>query len=453
MNAEQPLWTWSDLCRSLGLPTQNGPDCSGIHFDSRLIQSGDLFIPLPGDPGPRFNVVTRSDRDGHDFISNAIDNGAIGVITKQDIEAEVPTVRVRDTIDALWTLGKFRRDELKCPVVAITGSSGKTTLKNFLRCATGGFSAQSSFNNYIGLPLSLAQTPRNARVAIYEIGTNHPGEIAPLSELARPTIAVVLNVLAVHIGNFECHAALEQEKFSISKGISPNGCLVLPNSLKESQFVPKHTRTISFGFESDSDITITQVDDRWFEFKHLRQSVRVEVPGGGRHRAESVAACGAILIALKHSLEDLQQIESSLPEGRGNCKFVNDVRIIDDSYNANPTSMTAALRGFRTLSVSGRKIAVLGQMNELGIHTKELHENIAPEIKDLDAVYCVGAYMRYLYEKLDSSTEKHYFDCADDEMLKQLVQSLNKHDSVLVKGSNSVFWQVNFVQNLCQELS
>lgn len=453
MNAHQPLWTWTELCSSLGLNSVSGPPVSGLHFDSRLIQPGDLFIPLPGDPGPRFQVVARSGRDGHDYISNAKNNGAIGIVTDRKIKSATPTLRVSNNIDALWTLGKYRRDQLRCPVVAVTGSSGKTTLKAFLQSVTDGFTAQGSFNNYIGLPLSVATTPKDSTVAIYEIGTNHPGEIKPLSELAHPTVAVVLNVLPVHIGNFKDFDALEKEKFSISKGLTDTGYLVLPFSLKDTKYIASNGPTVTFGFEAEADVTIKYIKDDWYSFENGDDRVTVRVPGGGQHRAESVAACGAVLIALHQTLENLQRLESSLPQGRGNTFTINEVTIIDDSYNANPISMIAALRELRKRTTAGRKIALLGQMNELGIHAKRLHESIAPEIQGVDVVYCVGALMRHLFEKIESPTEKYFFDDANDELLNHVTQYLNACDIVLVKGSNSFFWQENFVRNLSQELS
>ncbi|MYD44931.1 MAG: UDP-N-acetylmuramoyl-tripeptide--D-alanyl-D-alanine ligase [Gammaproteobacteria bacterium] len=452
MSVRQPLWTWKELCHSLGLPAENGPDINGIHFDSRLIQPGDLFLPLPGDPGPRFQVAVRSERDGHDYISSAVENGAVGLITSRQVETSVPTLRVNDSIDALWAIGKYRRHQIDCSVVAITGSSGKTTLKTFLQSTTGGFSAQGSFNNHIGLPLSLAATPKDSKVAIYEIGMNHPGEIAPLSELTQPNVVAVLNVLPVHIGHFKDLDALEQEKLSIVAGLSQSGRVVLPYSLRDTKYINEQWKTTTFGFDDKADVSITYVRDYWYEVSTGNDSVRVEVPGGGHHRAESVAACGAVLISFGASLDRLRRLEPTLPEGRGNSIEINNITIIDDSYNANPTSMIAALRELRKRTTKGRKFALLGQMNELGIHAQKLHESIAPEIGDIDVLYCVGGLMRHLYEKVDSSKEKYYYEDVSADLVDQLARTLNEHDAVLVKGSNSFFWQADFVENLRKAL-
>ena len=453
MSERQPLWTWNELCHSLGLHAQHGPDINGIHFDSRLIQTGDLFLPLPGDPGPRFQVAVRTGRDGHDYISSAVENGAVGLIASRDIESSVPTLRVKDSIDALWAIGKYRRHQIDCSAIAITGSSGKTTLKTFLQSTTDGFSAQGSFNNYIGLPLSLAVTPKDTKVAIYEIGTNHPGEISPLSRFAHPNVVVVINVLPVHIGHFKDLDALEKEKFSVVEGLSNSGCVVLPYSLKDTKYINKPARRLTFGFDDKADVTIKYVRDNWYEFTKGNDGVKVEVPGGGHHRAESVAACGAVLISLGKSLECLRQLENTLPQGRGNSFETNNITIIDDSYNANPTSMIAALRELRKRNAKGRKIAVLGQMNELGIHAQKLHESIAPEIGDIDILYCVGSLMRNLYEIVEPSKEKYHYEHVSTDLLNHLVSTLSKNDVVLVKGSNSFFWQADFVQNLRKSLT
>lgn len=454
MNRPVPLWTWPELCSSLGLPPNHGPEITGIQFDSRLIQPGELFVPLPGDPGPRFQVVSRSNRDGHDYILNAINNGAVGVIKARDTDYSIPNLPVTNTIDALWTLGRSRRQQLRCPVVAVTGSSGKTTLKAILQSVTDGFSAHGSFNNYIGLPLSLATTPKCSKLAIYEIGTNHPGEIGPLSKLAQPTIAVVLNVLPVHIGNFNNLEALKQEKFDIAQGLTQTGSLVLPYSLKDmTSVVKRKLPVLTFGFDTRADIYIEWIEADRYAFTHGTDRVVVNVPGGGQHRAETVAACGAVLVALNLELEYLRELETTLPAGRGQQITVNNVTIVDDSYNANPISVIGALRVLSEQATKGRKIAVLGQMNELGTHAKQLHESIASELQDVDVIYCVGSLMHHLFEKLESPVEKYFFEQANDELLNHLTAHLHQHDTVLVKGSNSVFWQANFVQQLHQALS
>ena len=179
----KPLWTWDELCSALGQPITSGPDIFGIHFDSRLIKEGDLFIPLKG----RVN--------GHDFIPHAFTNGAVGTLTEINKDRIVPHLRVRNTLNALNELAYFRRQQLQCPVITVTGSSGKTTFQCFLSSILNTPPLEGSFNNHIGVPLSLARTPEDAQYAIFELGTNHTGEIAPLSRLTNPDVAVLLNIL------------------------------------------------------------------------------------------------------------------------------------------------------------------------------------------------------------------------------------------------------------------
>ncbi|MEM8769569.1 MAG: Mur ligase domain-containing protein, partial [Pseudomonadota bacterium] len=143
----EPLWRWPELCFALGLPPADGPDVTGISIDSRTLEPGDLFIALTGDPGPRFNSSQRSDRDGHDFVAMALERGASGVLTHDSTQRDAPELKVADTLDGLWALGRAGRDRLTCPVVAVTGSSGKTTSKTFLAAALGAFATTGSLNN------------------------------------------------------------------------------------------------------------------------------------------------------------------------------------------------------------------------------------------------------------------------------------------------------------------
>jgi len=191
------------LRSAVGLDPVAGPDVAGISIDSRTLRPGDLFVALRGDPGPRFFASHRSDRDGHDFVADAIEAGAVGVLVDREVDAGVSALHVEDTLDGLWQVAAARRGKFPGKVVALTGSSGKTTLKNFLADALGAFASEGSQNNHIGVPLSLARTSVSDMPAVYELGTNHPGEIGPLSQLVTPDVAVVLNVSPAHIEYFK----------------------------------------------------------------------------------------------------------------------------------------------------------------------------------------------------------------------------------------------------------
>lgn len=448
--SQKPLWTWAELRDALKLPQALGPNVLGISFDSRQVQPGDLFVALPGDPGPRFNVSQRTDRDGHNYVNDALEKGAVGALVHKPVEGNYPVLQVEDTIDGLWSLAKYRREQLSCPVVAVTGSSGKTTLKAFLSQALPAFSTEGSYNNYLGLPLSIAVTPRDAEAAVYEIGTNHEGEIAPLSELAQPNVAVLLNVLPVHIGYFPNIDALTIEKFSIYRGLTKTGTLVCSNALSKSEYAPRNIEIKTFGFEGSSTVNVQHISGHRYSFSRNDDEIGADVPGGGKHRAETLAATAAVLDVLDVPLANIRQVTGTLPEGRGNVHLVNGVRIIDESYNANPTSMRAALQGLLDMPVNGRRIAVLGQMNELGEQAVNYHEELADLVNQCSIVFCVGGLMRHLYENLDSVQEKLYFESVDESLMEHVGSVLRTEDVVLIKGSHGYFWEANFVRRLVE---
>ncbi|HEY5645814.1 MAG TPA: UDP-N-acetylmuramoyl-tripeptide--D-alanyl-D-alanine ligase, partial [Pseudomonadales bacterium] len=446
----EPLWRWQELCAALGLPVVAGPDVSGVSIDSRSIRPGELFVALPGDPGPRFNPSHRSDRDGHDFVDSALAAGAAGVLTHDGMQRACPELKVADTLDGLWALGRAARARLDCPVVAITGSSGKTTAKTLLSAALGAFSTPGSLNNHLGVPLSLARTPRDASAAVYEVGTNHPGEIGPLSELVRPTVAVLLNVQQAHRANFASMDDLRIEKISIINGLTESSVFVVEDQVALPASVAARCVLLRFGGSAEADVRlIDMVGDR------ARLSVRGRVvtghvPGGGRHRALSLAAVIAVLVALGRQPEPALSLSTDLvPAGRGNRVDAGGVTIIDDSYNANPASMAGALDTLQ--QEAGRRFALLGEMLELGEAGEAAHRSLAEHCRGLDGVWCVGPGMMSLAEALGGSAQYHALP--DDGLLESLANTLRQGDTLLVKGSNRVFWARDFVARIRSSLT
>ena len=445
------LWTYRELTDALGLPAEDGPDVTGICIDSRRIAPGDLFVALPGDPGPRFQATSRSDRDGHDFAADAARKGAAAVLVHRPGEYGVPTMLVEDTLDALWALAGAARRRLRCPVVAVTGSSGKTTFKTFAAKALDGFAADGSLNNHIGVPLSLALTPADVRAAVYEIGTNHPGEIEPLAKLVVPDMAVVLNVHPAHIENFGSLEAIRREKVSIAKGLTPLRVLVRPTHIA-ADFAGRH---VTFGDSPDADVRCLGLRDEGRAVALGVGDGRAEfpVPGGGLHRAMSVCAVGAVLRALAlplgWGLERLADV--SVPPGRGNHLVVGGVTIVDESYNANPASMAATLTAFCE-EAGGRRVAVLGDMRELGDEAPRYHAELAPLCAGLDGVFCVGAHMRLLHDALPAAKRLGCAEQADDAFVSRCAQALAPGDRVLVKASNGVLWAAGFVDRFAAAL-
>ena len=442
-----PLWTYRELTAGLGLPAADGPAVSGISIDSRTLVEGDLFVALSGDPGPRFQATSRSLRDGHDYIDDAAARGAAAVMVHRPGKYPLPALHVQDTLSGLWDLGRAARARLQGPVVAVTGSSGKTTFKSFAAAALGAFATAGSLNNHIGVPLSLALTPRRANGGVFEIGTNHPGEIEPLAKLAAPDVAVLLNVQAAHIGNFGSLEAIRREKTSIARALD-DGVLVCPLGLKTDYA----GRALTFGTDEAADVRLCASTAGRAELATPFGEVAAAVPGGGFHRAMSVAALAAVLIALDLPLSHLQRLaELEVPRGRGNRIEAGGVTVVDESYNANPASMAATLSAFAA-ETGERRIAVLGDMRELGDEGERYHADLAAHCAGLDGVFCVGTQMRALYELLPAAQRLGWAERIDASAASRCASLLQAGDIALVKGSNGIFWANDFVNDLVRQL-
>ena len=455
--ATPSLWTFPELATALGQGGAAGPDISGIGIDSRQIAPRELFVALKGDPGPRFTPTSRSNRDGHDFIADAVAKGAAAVLAHRAGDYGAPTLLVEDTLDGLWQLGRAARQRLAGPLVAVTGSSGKTTAKSFLAAALDGFATGGSLNNHIGVPLSLARTPRQATAGVVEIGTNHPGEIGPLARLAAPDVAVLLNVGPAHIENFGSLDAIRREKAAIAEGLGASGTLVRAASVA----VDYAGRTITFGAAEDAaDVRLLGVAEGQGEGAVVELAtpsgpLKAPVPGGGAHRAQSVAASAAVLLALDLPLAHLDRLAAlAVPHGRGNAFEAGGVLIVDESYNANPASMAATLRAFAggAEEVRGRHIAILGDMLELGDDAPAYHAALAPRCAGISGVFCVGERMAALYDALPSAQRLGQASVASDALAARCARFLEPGDAVLVKGSNGIFWAAGFVAALATAL-
>jgi UDP-N-acetylmuramoyl-tripeptide--D-alanyl-D-alanine ligase len=445
------LWSWTDIVRAAeGRGSiEAGPDISGIVIDSRLASAGDLFIALTGDPGPRFNAGYRSDRDGHDFVVAAAGNGAVAALVHRPVQVDVPQIQVADTLDGLWSIGRAARARFHQPVVAVTGSSGKTTCKAMLQAALHGFATQGSLNNHLGVPLSLARTPSTATYAIYEIGTNHPGEIGPLSQLVQPDVAIVLNVHPAHAENFASRADIEKEKLSISNGLTPGSTLIVEESLAPPD---GHWRIVRFGTGPSSDVQLVEHQGERAVYEVFGERLTASIPGGGGHRAMTLAAVLAACKVLDADFDSALHMDDEIvPAGRGTTITAGGVTLVDDSYNANPASMRASLETFQAQPAS-RHIAVLGEMLELGDASVEHHRDLASACGGLDAVFCVGDGMRALHEALSSEQQAGHFMVADETLLSALRAFVNDGDRVLIKGSNRVFWTRGFTKSLAAQL-
>jgi len=450
----QLVWTWRDACKAVGTPGVDGPDLYGVSIDTRTLEPGDLFVALLGDPGPRFNTDSRSDRDGHDYVADARRRGAAGALTHRPIDCDVPQLRVADTLDGLWALGRGARRRFARGVFAVTGSSGKTTVRSFLAAALGCRQTVGSLNNFWGVPLSLSRTPANAPAMVIEIGTNHPGEIEPLARLVEPTIALVLNVRPAHLQYFESIDALRREKLSIFNGIVHGGVAVRPDDLPPEP-LPNGVRSMTFGQSHGADVWLREYasDNRIATYRVAGRNVRARVPGGGAHRALSLAAVIACLHGAEMPIEGALELPDSIvPAGRGSRESIGGVEVIDDSYNANPTSMGAALGGLAS-EPARRTYAILGEMLELGDEAAAYHRALAAQCEHIDRVACVGAGIEPLWEALAPKQRWFRAERAADVAVADIASELKPGDVVLIKGSNRVFWKYDFAMRLKDALA
>jgi len=458
--ADSILWHWQDALRAVGSTVSaEGPDLMGVSIDSRTLQPGDLFVPISNQLPAPYNQSPVG-RDGHEFLVDALERGASAALVSRPVANQLPRIEVADTFQALWQLAQHARDRLLTgsSVVAVTGSSGKTTLRAWLEAV---LSAQfpthasiNSYNNHLGVPLSLARMPANTIKAIFEVGTNHPGEIMPLTNLVRPDIAVVLNVLPVHIGHFKSINALKREKLSIAAGLNQGGSLILHEDLYEDLHEglpgPTDIEVITFGFATKADVQIVSMDDLSPQRSHLAinvlgERVAVDLPVSGRHWALTTAACLAVVSQAGGNLDQAALTLSSIlvPEGRGNQQVVKEISIIDESYNANPISMLQAIANLKRQQ-GGRQIAILGEMLELGAQSIQAHDQVLKACQGVDRLITVGA--PFSKDRLEFGQD--HYQIAQDIDIEVLAKGLKPGDTLLVKGSNAVFWRNGFVSQL-----
>ena len=454
----KPLWTISEVARALGL-AEKFPDTEIIFVtqDSRLVKPGSLFVALSGTPSGGFTSSFASARDGWEFAANAEAAGAVAMIVPKKIEGvTVPQLVVKDTlIDGLWALGRAARARYKGPVIGLTGSAGKTSTKEFIAAYPNAFASPSSFNNFWGVPLTLANADPTASVWVVEMGMNQAGEIARLSELSRPTVALIVNVQPVHLEKLGSLEAIRREKVSIAQGLPKGGgVLVLPADLEAPEW---KGRTIRFGAGGEvAEVKHTPRGESWDVTADVAgKQIGFALTPGAPHRLHnalaalaSIHAAGLDAARLAPELNDV-----GIMTGRGVEQTVAGVTLIDDSFNGNPASMVAALDSLKARPVAkGRRIAILGDMLELGDEAPSYHTALARHLDGIDGVYCVGPLMHHLYALLPKDRALGWHEDPATLEPQLAANLLRSGDVVVVKGSKKMFWVNKFVPRLVAAL-
>ena len=443
----EPLWTPEAIAGAVG----GGPSqpvtraINGVSIDSRTVEPGDLFVAIKGDTN-----------DGHDFVDKAFAMGAAAAIVHSGFESAAgPLFYVADPLAAMSALGVAARARSKSRIIAITGSVGKTGTKEALKaCLTPSgktHASEKSYNNHWGVPLTLARMPSDAKFGVFEIGMNHPGEITPLTRMVRPDIAIITTVAPVHIGFFGSEEAIADAKAEIFTGLEPGGVAILNRDNRHFDrlaAVAKKFRIVSFGTGQDCDcrVIMTVGSDRGSKVEASilgeRLSYRIGAPGA-HYVMNSLAVLGAVKLAggdLEQAVQAFADIKA--PVGRGErTRFAvagGEIVLIDESYNANPASVRAALSAMAATprQSSPRRIVVLGDMRELGEQSSRLHRELLQPVIDsgADRVHTVGPYMAELFQMLPKSSQGACVDQALD-LNPVLAESLKAGDIVMVKGS------------------
>ena len=452
-----PLWTVAEVARALGVAGAF-PD-TAIDFvtqDSRLVKPGSLFVALSGTPSGGFVSSFASARDGWEFAANAQASGAVAMIVPHRVEGvSVPQLVVKDTlIDGLWALARAARARFNGPVIGLTGSAGKTSTKEFIAAYPNAYASPSSFNNFWGVPLTLCNADPKASVWVVEMGMNQSGEILRLSDLTRPTVALVVNVQPVHLEKLGSLEAIRQEKVSIARGLPKDGVLVLPAELEAPEW---NGKVVRFGDAAEvRELRHEAHGESWRVTAEVcGRQLAFSLTPGAPHRLQnalaalaSVHAAGLDAAALAKQLGDV-----GIMSGRGVEQAAGGAILIDDSFNGNPASMVAALGSLKARPVqAGRRIAILGDMLELGVEAPAYHQGLAPHLAGIDGVYCVGPLMRHLYDLLPPGQGLGWHEDPATLEPKEVASLLRGGDVVVVKGSKKMFWVNKFVPKLLAAL-
>lgn len=445
------LWSSKEIAAATGGTCTGAWETHGVSIDSRTIKNADCFVALKG---PQF--------DGHDYVKAALTAGASGAIVSRMVGGAHPEqcVVVPDVFDALIALGAAGRKRANAKIIAITGSVGKTGCKEALRQVLAAqdetYATYGSYNNHWGVPLSLSRLPPSAQYGVFELGMNHGGELGPLSKQVKPHIALITTIAAVHIGNFSGLDEIAKAKAEIFEGVQAGGHAVLNADNSYHNFLADIARVNgignihSFGRAGKTaqllDFTLSE-NSSAVKASILGKTISYTVGAPGEHwvaNSLAVLLCAALAGAdVERAAHTLQTL--SLAEGRGVPETITtnqgSFTLIDESYNASPiaTEMAIKVLARKTPAAGGRRILALGDMRELGEHSRALHLSLAPTITEakIDSVFCCGEHMKHLYDALPEKIRGGYA-FTSTELAPLVAAAISPNDIITIKGSKSM---------------
>ena len=434
-------------------------ECENFSKDTRTIQKGDIYIGIKGE---RF--------DGSKFWKQALENGADAVIienieiSEQEKEkySNKTIIKVKDTLKALYEIAKYKRNLYNIPVVAITGSVGKTSTKDLVASVVSTkyktLKTEGNNNNNIGLPLTILEL-KDHEALVIEMGMNHFGEISLLTNIAKPTLAVITNIGTSHIGNLGSRENILKAKLEILEGMSLPKLIINNDNDLLNKWYEENKENIevhTFGIENKSDLNARNIelreDGSTFDAVSKNKKIKIEVPVGGKHFVYNALCATEVGNILGISDEKIKQgiSQFELTKKRMDIKKLGSGAVlINDTYNASYESMQASLEFLHNYSGT-RKIAVLGDMLELGEYAVELHKKVGEEVakRNIDILICAGESSKYIIEEANKNPkiETYYFN-NNEQIVEKLSQELRNGDVVLIKASNAMkFFEI------CQKL-
>jgi UDP-N-acetylmuramoyl-tripeptide--D-alanyl-D-alanine ligase len=419
-------------------------ESSGPSMDTRTLVPGEFYIAIRGES-----------LDGHAFVADAFSRGAVAALVDhipEGLANDAPLVLVSNTDEALLNLGSYARERLRGQVIGITGSAGKTSTKDMLKLCLSDqgetHASGKSFNNKWGVPFTLAQCDPDSKYVILEMGMSHGGELSQLTQVARPHVAIITTIAPAHIENFDSIEGIARAKAEIFEGVDKKGVALINGDIPQTDLLvhlaekQKIQTILLFGEKPPCKVRLLtyKPTEKATEItaEILGEKISYTLQTYGKHFAlNSLAVLAAVKTLganLEHAATSLSRFEASDRRGKS-YHLKNNIILVDESYNANPLSMRAALQSFVERPTSGRKIVVLGDMRELGPDSSKFHQDLENPVLEgnFDKVYTFGTEMKALHSKIVSI----HCDAMED-LIQNILKDINPNDAIMIKASNSI---------------